>query len=323
MSRNLPTQERFDGIAEFVAVARLRSFTAAAGELGVTKSAVGRAVSRLEARLGAKLIHRTTRRLTLTSDGEAWLSHCVAALAELDDGENALKLAQAAPEGRLRIDLPTAFGRLFIMPLLLDLAARYPALLLDVSFTDRRVDLIGEGIDLAVRIGSPGNTPELVARPLGVQKMVICGAPEYLAARGTPLGPADLVDHDCIIGWRHGHHAAWLLKRSDGSVAPHVILAKHTFCDFEMVLAAVRAGRGLAQLPLWMVGDDLGRGQLVTVLEGMSGGEMPVSILWPRTPTLPAKVRIVVDELVRNARRLVAARRSPLESADKASPHRR
>ena len=303
MSYNAPANARFDGFAEFVAVARLGSFTAAAAELGVTKSAVGRAVSRLEARLGVTLLHRTTRRLTLTQDGESWLEHCVAALAELDHGENVLSVAQGSPSGRVRIDLPTAFGRLFVMPLLLDLAARCPALLLNVSFTDRRVDLIGEGIDLAVRIGELDDTPNLVARSLGVQQLVICAAPDYLAARGTPRIPDDLIHHDCIVGWRHAHNTAWLLKQADGSVAPHAVPVKHEICDFEMMVAAVKAGRGLAQLPFWLVGDDIRRGQLVTVLDGMSGGEMPVSMLWPRTPTLPAKIRVVIDELARNAHR--------------------
>jgi DNA-binding transcriptional LysR family regulator len=292
---------RFDGIAEFVTVARLGSFTAAAAELGVTKSAVGRSVSRLEARLGATLLHRTTRRLTLTSAGEAWLEHCTAAMTELDRGENALKLAQNTPSGQVRIDLPTAFGRRFIMPLLLDLAARCPALLLNVSFTDRRVDLVGEGIDLVVRIGALGDSPDLVARKLGVQHMVICAAPAYLSARGEPLSPSDLAHHDCIVGWRHGHHVAWILRQPDGSAAAHLVPVKHEVCDYEMTLAAVKAGRGLAQLPSWMVSADIARGELVTVLDSSAGGEMPITILWPRTPSLPAKIRVVVDELIQNA----------------------
>lgn len=291
----------FDGIAEFVAVANLGSFTAAAHSLGVTKSAVGRAVTRLEARLGSKLIHRTTRRLTLTADGQAWLAHCMAALAELDTGESALKLARDAPSGRVRIDLPTAFGRLFVMPRLLELATRFPALTLAVSFTDRRVDLIGEGIDLAVRIGTLDDTPDLVARSLGVQHLVICGAPHYLASRGTPVTLADLAKHDCIVGWRHAHHVTWLLKQSDGTVAPQFIPVKHEICDFEMLLSAVKAGLGLAQLPLWMVTEDIQRGTLVTVLDGMSGGELPVNLLWARTPMLPARIRVVVDELLLKA----------------------
>jgi DNA-binding transcriptional LysR family regulator len=292
---------RFDGIAEFVAVANLGSFTAAAEELGLTKSAVGRAVSRLEARLGAKLIHRTTRRLTLTTDGQTWLEHCMTALTELDDGESALKLARDVPAGRVHIDVPSAFGRLFVMPRLIDLAVRYPALTLAVSFTDRRADLIGEGIDLAVRIGALDDTPDLVARSLGVHPLVICGAPHYLATRGTPTSPTDLAKHDCVTGWRHAHHVSWLLKQPNGIVAPHVVPVKHEIRDFEMVLSAVRSGLGLAQLPLWLVADDIHRGKLVTVLDGMSGGEQPVNLLWPRTQTLPARVRVVIDELIRNA----------------------
>src|SRR5262249_9876818 len=222
-----PMDTRFDGIAEFVAVARLGSFTAVAAELGMTKSAVGRAVSRLEARVGSKLLHRTTRRRILTPAGEAWLEHCVAALAELDRGESALMLARDTPGGDVRIDLPTAFGRLFVMPVLLDVAERYPALRLNVSFTDRRVDLVGENIDLAVRIGNLEDSTDLLARQIGVQQMVIAGASSYIAKRGVPRSLADLKAHDCIVGRRQGHRIAWLLKQPDGAIAQHAVSVKH------------------------------------------------------------------------------------------------
>ena len=248
---------RFDGITEFVAVTQLGSFTAAAAELGATKSAVGRAVSRLEARLGSKLLHRTTRRLTLTPAGEAWLEHCVTALGELDRGESALLLARDSPGGELRIDLPTAFGRLHIMPVLLDVAKQYPALNLNVSFTDRRVDLVGENIDLAVRIGNLDDSTDLLARQIGVQLMVIVGAPDYLARHGLPRSWADLKAHDCIVGRRQGNRIAWLMKQPDGSTARHVVPVKHELQDFETVLMAVKAGHGLTQLPLWIVQDDI------------------------------------------------------------------
>jgi DNA-binding transcriptional LysR family regulator len=296
---------RFDGIAEFVAVTRLGSFTAVAADLGMTKSAVGRAVSRLEIRLGSKLLHRTTRRLTLTPAGEAWLEHCLAALAELDRGENALMLARDAPCGEVRIDLPTAFGRLCVMPVLLDMAERYPGLLLNVSFTDRRVDLVGENIDLVVRIGSLEDTADLVARQIGVQHMVIVGAPSYIARRGVALSPADLAAHDCIVGRRQGYRVAWLLKQPDGSATRYAVSAKHEIHDFEMVQAAARRGHGLAQLPLWMVQDDIRDGKLLTVLDGMSGEEVPINVVWPQTKTLPAKIRVVVDGLIRDIPRVV------------------
>ncbi len=293
---------RFDGIAEFVAVARLGSFTAVAAELGLTKSAVGRAVSRLEARLGSKLLHRTTRRLILTPAGEAWLEHCVAALAELDRGESALMLGRDTPGGEVRIDLPTAYGRRLVMPVLFEVAERYPALHLNVSFTDRQVDLVSEHIDLAVRIGNLDDSADLVARQIEVQRVVIVGAPDYLAKRGVPRSQADLSVHDCIVGRRQGNRVAWLLKQPDGSIARHAVSVKHEIQDFETVQTAVRAGHGLAQLPLWMVEDDIRDGKLLTVLDGMSGGEVPINILWPRTKALPAKIRVIVDGLVRGMR---------------------
>lgn len=297
-------KSRFDGIVEFVAVTRLGSFTAAAAELGMTKSAAGRAVSRLEDRLGSKLLYRTTRHLTLTPAGEAWLEHCVAALAELERGENALMLARDAPCGEVRIDLPTAFGRLLVMPRLLELAERYPALFLNVTFTDRCVDLIRENIDLVVRIGKLEDTTNLVARQVGIQQMVIIGSPGYLAVRGVPYSLADLAGHDCIAGERQEQRAVWLLKQPDGSVARHPIPVKHDIRDFEMIHAAARAGRGLVQLPYWMVQDDIRDGKLKTVLDGMSGGEMPINVVWPRTKTLPAKIRVVVDNLVQSLPRV-------------------
>ena len=283
---------------------RLGSFTAVAAELGLTKSAVGRAVSRLEARLGSKLLHRTTRRLILTPAGEAWLEHCVAALAELDRGENDLMLARDTPGGEVRIDLPTAFGRLLVMPVLLGVTERYPALQLNVSFSDRRVDVVSENIDLVVRIGYLDDSADLIARQIGVQQMVIVGAPGYIAKRGVPRSQADLKGHDCIVGRRQGNRIAWLLKQPDGSITQHAVSVKHEMQDFETVLMAVGAGHGLAQLPLWLVQNDIRDGKLLTVLDGMSGGEVPVNILWLRTNALPAKIRVVVDGLVRGVREL-------------------
>jgi DNA-binding transcriptional LysR family regulator len=289
---------RFDGILEFAAVARLGSFTAASAELGLTKSAVARAVSRLEGHLGTKLMHRTTRRLTLTSDGVVWLKHCLAALGELSWGEELVGSSRPGPSGKVRIDLPSAFGRQHIMPVLLELARKHPALTFNISFTDRRIDLMAEGIDLAVRIGVLDDDLDLVASPLGWQRMVICAAPSYLELRGTPRSVADIAHHRCVVGWRSEHDAYWLLKQPDGSIAPHRVPATYEIYDHDALLAAVGAGLGIAQLPSWLARGALDAGSIVTVLDGVSGGELPISILWPRTGMLPARLRIVVDEMI-------------------------
>ena len=137
--------------------------------------------------------------------------------------------------------------------------------------------------------------------------MVIVGAPGYIAKRGVPRSQADLKAHDCIVGRRQGNRIAWLLKQPDGSIARHVVSVKHEFQDFETVHRAVRAGHGLAQLPLWMVRDDIRDVKLLTALDGMSGGEVPINVLWPRTQALPAKIRVVVDGLVRGVCELSTA----------------
>lgn len=168
-----------------------------------------------------------------------------------------------------------------------------------MSFTDRRVDLIGENIDLAVRIGNLDDSSDLVARAIGVQHMVIVGAPDYLARRGIPRSWDDIKGHDCIVGRRQGNRIAWLMRQPDGSTARQAVPIKHELQDFETVLMGVKGGHGLTQLPLWMVQDDVRSGALQIVLDGLSGGTLPINVLWPQTKAMPAKIRVIVDGLVR------------------------
>lgn len=167
--------DNLGGITAFVTTAQQGSFTAAAEQLGLTKSAVGKSVSRLEARLGLTLFQRSTRRLSLTPDGEAFLSRCQQAIDILEQAEAELTSHVIHPSGRLRVDLPSAFGRQRVLPLLLAITQRYPELSLTVTFSERFVDLIEEGIDLVVRIGELADSSGLVARRLTTQKLVICG----------------------------------------------------------------------------------------------------------------------------------------------------
>jgi DNA-binding transcriptional LysR family regulator len=292
---------RFEGISEFVLAAQLQSFTAAGLQLGVTSSAVGKAVSRLETRIGVKLLHRTTRKLTLTNEGEAYLASCLRALDELGGTEECLSTGLSEPRGRLRIDLPGAFGRRYIAPTLIALARQYSQLDLTITFGDRTVDMVHDGIDLAVRIGALKDDPELVGRRLGEQYLVICASPNYLERRGPVNDRAALLEHDCVVGWRRGARATWLLNGSDGRIEEQEIRVRHELGDGEIMLQGVLEGCGLAQFPTWLVHKYLRSGQLVTVLDRYAGAKMPIHAIWPRTRYIQPKVRIVIDSLVKLA----------------------
>jgi DNA-binding transcriptional LysR family regulator len=289
---------QFDGIPEFILAAQLGSFTAAAVQLGVTSSAVGKSVTRLEQRLGIKLLHRTTRKLSLTQEGEVYLASCLRVMEELRGVEGSFLSGVAEPKGRLRIDLPAAFGRRHIAPLLITLAGRYAQLDLTLTFGERKVDMINEGIDLAVRIGDLKDDPELVARRLGEQRLVICAAPQYLRNAPPVQHKADLLRHDCIIAWRIGLRKTWLLNTPKGVVEEQEVRVRHEFGDGEMMLRATLDGGGLCQLPTWLVAEHLRSGALVTVLDDCAGATMPIHVIWPHTRYVQPKVRVVVDALL-------------------------
>lgn len=293
--------DHLSGITTFVATARQGSFTAAAEQLGLTKSAVGKSVTRLEERLGIKLFHRSTRKLSLTDDGEKFLASCQCAIDILEQAEAEVTSHITSPSGRVRIDLPAAFGRQRILPLILPITQQYPELSLTVSFTERFVDVIEEGIDLVVRIGELSDSSGLVARRLTTQKLVICASPGYLESHAEPVEPSDISLHHCVVGIRRNQPISWLLKESDGRIKRYTPPATHEFADGEAMLSAVLAGCGLSQLPLWLVGKYLETGELVEVLPGHSGGEMPISAIWPKNRQLLPKIRYIVDHLVQAA----------------------
>jgi DNA-binding transcriptional LysR family regulator len=291
-------ENRFDGIVEFAETARVGSFTAAATTLGITASAVGKSVTRLEARLGTKLIHRTTRSLTLTNDGERFLASCLHVLEELDGAESSLATGRSIPVGRVRIDLPGAFGRQHVLPVLIDLSARHPRLDLSVMFSERTVDIVAEGTDLAVRIGELRDDAGLAARRLGTQRLLICASPSYLAQQGEPHEPEELMQCDCITGWRGAQPTRWLMRTIDGRNAAQQVHVRHEFSDGEAMVEAVLAGCGLCQLPTWLIADHLKSGALVPVLAKYAGGEMPIHAVWAQSRYIQPKLRVLIDALV-------------------------
>lgn len=290
--------ESLSGIATFVAVARAASFTQAGAMLGISKSAVGKAVARLEQRLGVKLFHRTTRRLALTADGEAYFAVCARALEGIAEAEGSLGTLLMVPAGRLRVDMPAAFGRKVMLPILLDIGRAYPGLQMTLSFTDDVIDLVEEGVDLAIRFGTMEDSSDLVARRLTSHRWAICAAPDYLAQYGAPQTLADVAGHRCIVGYRRGRPLAWHVTE-DGKPARLAPPPTYQISDAEAMIDAALAGVGLCQMPLVLLRPHIDAGRLVTVLDDATPRQIDVHAVWPRTAHLRPKVRHVVDTLVK------------------------
>jgi DNA-binding transcriptional LysR family regulator len=295
--------DRLSGIIAFVEAATELSFTMAAEKLGLTKSAVSKSVGRLEKRLGTRLLHRTTRKLTLTADGEAYLASCRRALAEIGSAENALMVQSQALAGRLRIDAPAAWGRQFLLPILTDIVKRNAGLTLSLSFTDRIIDPIEEGVDLAIRFGETRSTSELISRKLAEQKALIVASPDYLSGRGTPAAIEDIQSHDCIVGFRRDIPNTWRVRSADGSILRIAPPAVHEFGDGAAIVDAAVAGLGLAQMPHSLVADHIEGGRLQSVLEDVTDVEVGLFAVWPADRHLLPRVRHVVSRLVEEGKR--------------------
>lgn len=290
------------GLQQYIAFAETAKhggFAAAARELGMAPSTLAKAVSRLEESLGVRLFHRTTRLVTLTPDGERLFERCQRVLAEIEDLQAEASGTRAAVSGTLRVDLPVFYGRRFVMPLLAGLQRRHPGLRLDIRLTDVVVDLVRDGIDLAVRIGALRDST-LVARRVDRQGLVLCASPAYLAARGTPLRLADLAEpaHAAIM-FRlptSGRDRPWQL-REQGRPVELMPPAAVRVSETEGLLEALRLGMGLCQVPDHLVADDLARGTLQEVLPGLRPEPLPIHIVHPGGRLLPARVKVAIEAL--------------------------
>lgn len=287
------------GIFAFVAAVDAGSFTAAAERVGLSKSAVGKSVARLEDHLGVRLLERTTRALSPTAEGQAYYETCIRILADLNEAETQLASTRVEVSGRLKLSLPVTFGRLWVMPVLLQLAHEHPKLVLDVSFTDRRVDLVEEGFDLVVRLGEPGDHAMLSGRRLGVQRAMVCAAPSYIAAHGSPSEISDLAHHDCVGFARDGGSIRWLLPDGAGTLSPLRLASRHIVSDGEALREAVAAGLGLGYLHTWLVAESIRSGRLVPVLSGTPFEGAPITALWPRSHPPTPRIRATLDALVK------------------------
>ncbi len=285
-------------IPVFVAAVEAGSFAQAAIRLHLSRSAVGKSIARLEERLEVRLFQRTTRSQSLTDSGALFYEHCLRALEEIRGAESLLETGKQQVRGRLRVAMPMLFGRQCIAPLLIELAQEHPGLELEMSFSDRVVDLIEEGFDMAVRNGTLADSTVLAARRLGEHRMVLCAAPDYLMIHGQPQTIADLHQHSAINYLRAGRVLPWQLADNEGT--PHTIVPRSSLNmdDLQAICDAALAGHGIAWLPCWMVRQDLQNGKLVPLFKQAADVRFPVHAVWQQTAHLPLRVRIAIDRLV-------------------------
>lgn len=282
-------------LSVFVRVVEHGGFTAAAGKLGLSASAVTKTIARLEDELGTQLFNRTTRRLAPTDYGQEFYERCVHILADLEDAEANLRRGSAVTRGRVRAVVPISFGRVTLVPELPRFFARYPEIGLDLSFSDEAVDMIAEGYDVAVRTGQISDS-RLTTRLLTRGPQVTFAAPAYLARHGEPETPHALAAHNCIVG-RFGPE--WSFRAPDGSRFTQRVAGNLVIGSGDALREAAVAGVGIAQGTWWLVRKDLEAGALRPLLEGWAVTEgNPVSVLYPPQRHLPAKLRAFLDFLV-------------------------
>ncbi|QKZ05032.1 MULTISPECIES: LysR family transcriptional regulator [Pseudomonas] len=287
--------DRLGNFAVFVQVAETRSFVATGRLLGISASAVGKSISRLEQSLGARLFHRSTRSVALTVEGAMFLERCRRILAEFDSAEQELAQASAAPRGRLRVSLPMVSP--LMLPVLAQFMVAYPDIELDLDFSDRLVDVIDEGFDAVIRTGEPGDS-RLSARRLGVFRLLLVASPAYLAQRGTPRVPTDLLRHACLH-YRFpssGKLEAWVLRREEGEAELQLPVAM--ICNnIETRVCFALRGLGIAYLPDFAIREELAAGTLQPVLQEYVVHTNVFHVLWPGSPHASPKVRALVDFL--------------------------
>ncbi len=282
----------------FAETVRHGGFARAARELGLSPSAVAKAVQRLEARLGVRLFHRTTRRIGLTHEGEELYARCRRILDELDELERVAARGTQGARGTLRIDAPATWGRQVLLPVLAQLAAKHPELALDLRLSDLQSDVTGGGLDAVVRIGRIDDS-RLVARQVDAQHFGVFGAPAYLVRRGVPRTPAELVAHDCLV-FRlpaTGRPRPWQFRSGRRTLALDPG-ARATINDGEALVAAAAAGLGLAQVPVYMAAPAVAAGRLQEVLAEARPPPLPISIVYPSSRHVPPRLRVLIDALL-------------------------
>ncbi len=289
--------DRLDCDRMFLAVYETGSFSLAARRLGVSSGQASKLVSRLESELGVQLLSRTTRALSPTEVGRAYYERSRALIAEFDALDDSVRSAAGEASGRLVLTAPNSFGVQQLMPALIAFAGAYPKIRLDVSFSDRTVNLLDEGFDAAVRVGSPDDS-SLIARKLCPMRVVVVASPDYLARAGVPMRPDDLAAHECIIDANRRDAHIWRFRAADGSESRVTVDGRLRFSNGEACIAAAVAGHGIAFAPTFLAGPRLRDGALKLLLPAFENERAGVFALYPASRHLAAKVRALIEFLV-------------------------
>lgn len=294
----MDSPETLADIAIFAAVVREGSFTRAADKLELSTSQVSKCVGRLERSLGARLLHRTTRRLRLTEAGSALYENSSSALAAIEEAKLAVSKLQGTPRGKLKVSASTAFGTMQLPRVIRDLGAQHPELEVELVLEDRHIDLVREGLDVAIRI--TGETPDsgLVYRRLAPNRQVICASPAYLERRGLPRTPADLANHDCIAHSARDTPRVWHLTGPDGGQVSVQINGRPTINSALAVRQAALEGLGIVELNSYIVGEDIVDGRLVRLLPQYRPKELDIYAVYAERRFLAPKIRVFVDALL-------------------------
>lgn len=292
--------DRLQTMTAFVAVAEEAGFAAAARRLNMSAASVTRAVSALEGRLGARLLHRTTRTVALSEAGERYLADCRRILAEIEEADGHAAGAYAAPRGVVSVTASILFGRMLVAPALLDLLDRYPDIAIRTTFVDRVVHLVEEGIDVAVRIAELPDS-SLAAVRVGQVRRVLCASPDYLARRGQPVAPSDLNSHDIIdfVGMTPGGEWAFVKDGKNQTYRPRARLMVN---NADPAIAAAVAGRGITRVLSYMIAPQLANKDLVLVLDDIAPPAVPIHVVHKEAGQTSARVRATVDHLAERLR---------------------
>lgn len=288
--------DRFLAVSAFVKVVELGSFVRAAERLSVSTSAVSRQVSDLEAHLDVRLLNRTTRKLSLTEAGQAFYERSVQLLADLEEAESSVRATAVLPKGTLRLTCGVSFGVRYVAPAIAEFSAQHPQLLFDLDLSDRAVDLVEEGFDLAIRIGHVGHQG-LVSRRVGWTRAVCCASPDYVARRGAPATPGDLTQHDCLTYTHVPVPNVWPFEARDGTKRAIRITPRHRANNGRMLAALAVAGMGVLFEPDFIVAPEVRAGRLVRLLPGYEPARSPIAAAYPSRRHLSAKVRTFVEFL--------------------------